>query len=150
MLLDWLAASALSVAINESTWIFPVVEALHLCGVALFGGAVLVVDLRLMNLGLKQIDTQELATSLRPWTIGTGVLLFASGVVLFVAEPWRMYMSTAFRFKFLILIIWIFYAFTLRRKTIDQETALNKVLAGLCSMFMLLLITFAGRWIGFS
>jgi len=43
----------LLVAMRSSSWAFPVIASLHLMGLALLGGAVLIVDLRLMGFGLR-------------------------------------------------------------------------------------------------
>ena len=49
---DWLELTPIGTAIRDSLWLFPVIEAVHLLGLALLGGAVLVLDLRMLGLGL--------------------------------------------------------------------------------------------------
>jgi hypothetical protein len=44
---EWCEASFIGQTIRESLWLFPVIEAVHLLGLAVIGGAVLLVDLRL-------------------------------------------------------------------------------------------------------
>ena len=39
--------------IQGSVWLFPVIESIHLVGLGLIAGSVLIVDLRLMGLGLR-------------------------------------------------------------------------------------------------
>ena len=51
--IDAIGASAVGQAISGSTWAFAVIESAHLLALALIGGAVLMVDLRL--LGLEEI-----------------------------------------------------------------------------------------------
>ena len=51
---QWLERTSLSVAINESLWAFAVVEAIHLLALAVIGGAVLVVDLRLLGFAFQR------------------------------------------------------------------------------------------------
>ena len=50
--IDWCDATFISQTIQQSLWLFPVIESVHLLGLALLGGAVLVMDARLLNLGL--------------------------------------------------------------------------------------------------
>ena len=50
---QWCQDSALGVTIRESVWMFPIIEAVHLLALALIGGAVLIVDLRLAGLVLR-------------------------------------------------------------------------------------------------
>ena len=49
---QWLQFSPLLVEMRSSPWIFPIIASVHLLGLALLGGAVLVVDLRLLGFGL--------------------------------------------------------------------------------------------------
>jgi len=46
-------ASRVGEAIRDSNWLFAAIEAFHLLGLATIGGAVLLVDLRLLGFGLK-------------------------------------------------------------------------------------------------
>src|SRR5215475_3537307 len=51
---QWCENSAVGEAIRGSSWLFPVIESFHLLGLAVIGGAILVVDLRLCGLGLRR------------------------------------------------------------------------------------------------
>ena len=57
-----IAAWGISRAINESAWIFPVIQAFHLVALAVLAGALLMVDLRLLGRGFTQ---QPVATVAR-------------------------------------------------------------------------------------
>ena len=43
--------------IGESLWLFPVIEVVHLFGLAVLGGSVIVMDLRLLGVGLPECRT---------------------------------------------------------------------------------------------
>ena len=49
---EWCESTALGAVIRDSLWLFPVIEVVHLLGLSLIGGAVLVVDLRLIGVGI--------------------------------------------------------------------------------------------------
>ena len=51
----WCENSAIGDAIRNSKWLFPFIEAIHLLGLAIIGGAVLVVDLRLFGVDTPNI-----------------------------------------------------------------------------------------------
>ena len=70
-----LEAGPIGEAIRSSTWLFPFIEAFHLVGLAMVGGAVLLVDFRLLGLGLKRQPVAELARDAQPWLIGVPKLL---------------------------------------------------------------------------
>ena len=57
-------------AVVGSLWLFPVIEAVHLLALSVLGGAVLIVDLRLLGIGLKHRSVAELWREARPWMIG--------------------------------------------------------------------------------
>ena len=60
---QWFERTGIGVAIRESTWLFPAIEAVHLLALALIGGAVLIVDLRLFGWGVRRIPVKELRSS---------------------------------------------------------------------------------------
>jgi hypothetical protein len=69
-------------AVNEIAWIFAVVETGHLLFLAILGGAVLGLNLRLIGLILPAMSSRDVERALRPWyiagvagTIGTGVAM---------------------------------------------------------------------------
>ena len=81
--------------ISHSTWGYPIVSALHVLGMALFGGTVLVTDLRLLGV----------TTELRGWRWIGFMIVALTGVLLFVSSPVRYWASAFFRLKMLLLIL---------------------------------------------
>jgi hypothetical protein len=81
-LFEALEASAIGEAVRNSLWLFPVVEAFHLLGLAVIGGAILVVDFRLLGLGLRTQPVSKLARDVQPWVIGSLIVMILSGVPL--------------------------------------------------------------------
>ena len=82
---QWLERTSLSVAINESLWAFAVVEAIHLLALAVIGGAVLVVDLRLLGLAFQQQRVRDVARVAQPWFLGSLAAILLTGFVLFLS-----------------------------------------------------------------
>jgi len=64
---QWCYQTAIGEAIRESTWLFPIIEAFHLVGLGLTAGAVLIVDLRLLGMGLSRQPVGQLAAAVEPW-----------------------------------------------------------------------------------
>ena len=56
---EWCASTSLSQAISTSTWAFAVIESVHLLALSVIGGAVLLVDLRLLGFGLRSSDARR-------------------------------------------------------------------------------------------
>jgi hypothetical protein len=67
---EWLEHSWLGVAVNSSTWAFAVIEAGHLLALAALGGAILVVDMRLLGFGLNEEPVSYVGRTAQPWLIG--------------------------------------------------------------------------------
>src|SRR4030095_10370907 len=111
-----LEAGSIGETIRDSTWLFPFIEAFHLVGVAVLGGAVLLVDFRLLGLGLKRQPVAELARDAQPWLIGGVLFMIGSGVPLFLAEAIKCYYSFAFWTKMTALALAIIFSFTVRRR----------------------------------
>jgi len=67
---EWLQYSSLLSAMRGSPWIFPLIASIHLMGLALIGGSVLLVDLRLLGLGMRHQPLAQVSARLR--TVAAG------------------------------------------------------------------------------
>lgn len=150
---QWLEDTAIGVAIRESLWLFPVIEAVHLLALALIGGTILLVDLRLLGFGLRSQPVAALAESMHPWLVGGHLTMIATGVPMFLSEAIKCYYSPPFWYKMLFLVIATVYTFTVRKRVAAADQA--KVgpvwgrLAALASMGLWFCVGFSGRWIAF-
>lgn len=118
---QWCDATRVAVAIRESVWLFPVIETVHLLALALLGGAVLIVDLRLLGLGLRAASTRQLAADAQPWLAGGLAAMIASGIPLFLSEAMRCYESPPFHLKMILLALALLFTFTLRRRVTRRD-----------------------------
>src|SRR5215475_12812254 len=116
-----LEAGSIGEVIRDSTWLFPFIEAFHLVGLAVIGGAVLLVDIRLLGLGLRRQPVAELARDAQPWVIGGVLVMIATGVPLFLSEAIKCYYSFAFWTKMTALALAIVFSFTVRRRVAFAE-----------------------------
>ena len=91
---QWCEASMVGVAVRESAWAFAVIESMHLLALSVIGGAVLVVDLRLLGLGLRHQPVRDLARDVQPWLNRSLVVMIVTGVLLFLSESMKCYYST--------------------------------------------------------
>jgi hypothetical protein len=145
--------SAIGETIRNSVWLFPLIEAFHLVGLGATAGAVLIVDLRLLGLGLRDHPVSQVAKDAEPWLLGSITLMFASGFPLFLSEATKCYYSFAFWIKMTSLFLVIIFTFTLRRRVVmadDSSPALWGKLAAVVSLLLWAGVGWGGRWIGFS
>ena len=149
----WLEESPIAVMIRDSTWLFPVIEAIHLVAFGVIGGLILVVDLRLLGWGLRGQPVTHLARSVRPYLIAGIAAMFATGIPLFLSEAVKCYYSQPFWIKMGALAGAILFTFTLRRRVVQSNPDAGSVsarIAALTSVALWATVAWGGRWIGFS
>ena len=64
---EWMQASAFTTAVANSWWAGATFNVCHLLALAVFIGATLLVDLRLLGAGLREQPVARLAADARPW-----------------------------------------------------------------------------------
>jgi uncharacterized membrane protein YhdT len=150
----WCEHSWIGQTIQASVWLFPVIESVHLVGLGVIAGAVLIVDMRLLGIGLRSQSVEEVAENARPWMMGSLALMFASGILLFLSEATKCYYSFPFWFKMSSLALAIVFTFTLKSRVIRQELDQRYPLLGkataIVSLGLWFGVAWGGRWIGFS
>lgn len=143
----------ISKAINESSWIFAVVQAFHLVALAFLAGAVLMVDLRLLGKGFSNQPTASVARDARPWLIGSIVAMVLTGIPQFISLAPKEFESPYFRWKMLLLLAVLVFTFTIKRYVAYAPEGrfggvVTKVVA-LVSIGLWTSIAINGRLIGF-
>lgn len=153
-LAKWSEATALGVAIRNSQYAFPIIEYFHLAALAVIGGAVLIVDMRMLGLGLRETPVARLAKDAHPWFVGSLIVMLVSGVSLYTSEATKCYASPAFWIKMIALVLAVLFTFTVRRKVsladaVQVSPATSKSVA-LVSVGLWFAVAWGGRWIGFG
>jgi len=83
----------------ENSWLFPVVESIHVIGLAAFVGTLVLDDLR--TLGLKIPDTRHL----KVWTLAGLAVMLLTGAAMFLSDTTRYRHNPAFRMKISLLVL---------------------------------------------
>src|SRR5213594_718827 len=152
-LFGWLQYSPLITAMRSSPWFFPVVATIHLMGLALIGGAVLVVDLRLLGLGLRSQPVAGLAHDADQWLRRGLVVMVTTGILLFMCFATKYYYLTFFWVKMASLIAVIIFTWSVhRRVAMAGDAEVRPVWGKLVALVSLLLwttVAVGGRYIGF-
>ena len=151
---EWCEATLVGSAVRDSVWAFPVLQAVHLLGLCLLGGAVLVVDLRMLGAGMTEQPIARLARHARPWMVVGVVVMVTTGVPLFLSEAVKAYYNTAFWVKMSALPPALVFTFLVRERAAAGATGLKTSgrarLTAAVSMGLWFTVAAAGRWIGFS
>jgi len=102
--------------LNNNEWAFPLAECVHIAATALSIGTIMLVDLRLLGLGLREQTASQLLRDTELWTLTGLVFVISSGLVIFSADPAMYIRNGAFVFKVSALLVAIVYNYTVHRK----------------------------------
>jgi hypothetical protein len=153
-----LQQSGLGVALTESRYAFPIVEGSHLIGLSISVGLLFLIDLRLIGAFLKQVPAHTLLRQLLPIVLWGFLLIFITGVLLFISEAEAIVNSSALPFKILFLALGglnaLYFEFKLSREPDFQNSTAavlpNKVrYAGYASIALWVLVIIAGRLLAY-
>ena len=149
----WVEYTPLLVEMRSSPWLFPVIATIHLLGLSVIGGAVLIVDLRLLGLGLSRQPAARLARDAEPLLLGALLVMFSTGLLLFMCFATKYYYLSAFWIKLASLLLALGFTFTIRRRvamsTTLEASSLKSKLVALISVTLWISVALGGRLIGF-
>jgi len=155
---SWLDTFESSTNLHESLYMYGWVESTHVLTLTVFLGMLLVIDLRLLGVGFKNIPASTLVDRLdKPMMLGF-IVMIISGVLLFYAIPVRSTQSIFFRVKVILLIAAGINAMIIRRMTRQRPLTWDydpsppkkvRVGAGLSLTFWLCVIA-AGRMMAYD
>lgn len=152
--LNYLSNWGLVVFIRDSKYGMPLVQSVHLLGLTVLLATILVLDLRLAGVGMKDLPLPWLARQLKPWTIGAVTLVILSGIFIFLTRPGSYLLSNPFRIKMALLSLAILFHFAVVARRTALEAAgsrpmpVNVIFAGL-SLTLWFSVGWAGRAIAF-
>jgi hypothetical protein len=97
-------ASGLGVAMRQSLWLYPIVEIVHITGLALLFGSIAILDLRLLGVS-RAVSVRALARHTLPWTAASFVLIVPSGMAMFTAHAGEFVSSPVFLLKMGLILL---------------------------------------------
>ena len=119
----WMQEHPLSAYILNETWFSPIVQVMHLIALALFAGAVLIVDLRLLRAALTNVPLAKVAEDAMPWMKWGLVALLVTGWPSVMSTAMKQYYSPFFWWKMELLALGLIFAFTVRRRMTRMDEA---------------------------
>ena len=150
----WIEKTEHGTMIRDSIWQFAAIEAVHLLALAVIGGAVLIVDLRLLGWTLRRQPVRQIARDAEPWLLGSLIMMLVTGYFLMASlAASKYYVNLAFQLKMVFLFLAILFTYTVRRWLIyKDDSQINPILAKLVAIVSVLLwsgVGIMGRGIGF-
>jgi hypothetical protein len=112
---EMIGATWFSVALHESFYMYGWIESLHVLTLTVSLGMLIVIDLRMLGLWLKDVPASKIAQRLdRPMLIGFSIMV-VTGVLLYVGIPIRTTQSLWFRIKVILLVAAFINAWLFRK-----------------------------------
>ncbi|MGE0313708.1 MAG: hypothetical protein AB7P21_19015 [Lautropia sp.] len=152
--LEGLEAGGLSSGLRKSLWLYPIVNALHVLGIALLVGPILAFDARVLGLWAR-VPAATLGSVLLPVArLGFG-LAVVTGALLFVARPLDYAYSALFLAKLALIAVALANVVRLHRsagwrglEAGARPGAAVRLAAGLSALCWIATV-FAGRMLGY-
>jgi hypothetical protein len=152
----WLQTTPLSVAIQSTLWITPLVQTTHIVMIGIVFVSMLSVALRV--LGQIRVD-EPLADVWRrfaPWFWSALAVMAVTGLVLTISEPVREVSALSFWLKMALLVVGIVSALSFGRVIAASAGAPAEVSSGgarvvaVATIVLWTAIMFLGRWIAYD
>jgi hypothetical protein len=118
---EWLQHTYLGETIRHSAALIALLEIVHLIGMALLLGSILMVDLSLLGLGIGRHPVARIAGELSNWTIGGLAIMLTSGPLILLSEAVKCYRTPAFWVKMALLAMAVAFHFTIHRRVTLAE-----------------------------
>ena len=157
-MLEWLQRTAVAVSIRDSLYTFPVLESIHVVGLALVFGTIAILDLRLLGVASTDRPVSRLMADLLKWTWAAFALTALTGGLMFSTNALVYFHNTFFRAKMILLVLaglnMLVFELT-ARKTIDRwdrasTTPSSAKVVATISLVIWIGVIVAGRVIGFT
>ena len=136
-------------ALQSHPWAYPVLEIVHIVGIGLLLGNLVLLEMRVFGLGV-QIPVQPLARLALAVALGGFTLAAGSGLLMFASQPGELLANRAFTLKMLLL-----FAAGCNAAWFHSRGALARCDAGaraqmLASTLLWVAIIACGRWIAYQ
>lgn len=155
-----LEASGLGQAMRQWLWLYPAVEIVHIVGIGLLFGSIVVFDLRLLGFS-RDISVKRLARHVLPWSAGSFLLIVPSGLLMFTAHASEFIDSGVFVTKMLLIMAagvnaGLFHTITFRTADVWDSEEMRKLppppsarLAGGLSLLIWISVIACGRLLAY-
>lgn len=139
----WLSTTSPSVFIQEhNSWAIPTIQSIHIVGIALVMGSVLMIDLRILGLAWADQTLRETTRRFGPWLTGSLWLLLATGILMVIGEPVRELVTFSFWLKMSLVALGTLVAMIFQRAVRRHEQQWESTLVHKRSIKALAVLTF--------
>jgi hypothetical protein len=102
---QWLSETPLSIWLREAPYPYPVLLITHVLTIALFGGMVVMGNLRVLGKALRSMPVSEVIGQFRAWKWVAFALMLISGVLVAASDPMEYYDNIMFWISMAFLVL---------------------------------------------
>jgi hypothetical protein len=156
-LAQWIQFTALFTAMRGSAYVYPIVMSMHMVGIALFGGMVLMTDMRLLGWSMRKRSISDVVGQFRVPKRWGLLLVVTCGVLMAGSKAEEYYYNAFFRTKLILLTLVLVHWLIFRGSVYNNPAALDEApsipaiakLAAALSLLLWTSIACCGRGIGY-
>lgn len=144
--------------IRESGYTYPMILSTHLAAIAVFGGLILMTDVRILGWAMTDVSVTDVVRSLRRWKVTGFCIMVAMGLLLALSEMDKYYANPYFLMKMVFLwILFPLHALIFHKSVYGNPEALDAAprmpgiakVAAISSLCIWIGIACCGRWIAY-
>lgn len=105
---------------------YAIFGALHLVGLALLGGCVILLNLRMLGVGLTDEAPSAIEKNLRPWLIAGACIVIGTGVFIGILNASKLFYSPAFFAKMVAMLAALIFTFGVTASLAKNEGVISK------------------------
>jgi hypothetical protein len=128
----------------------PIVQTVHLLGIAVVMSSVVLLDLRILGLALPSQGVQELTRRVMPWLWSALPVMVLSGLPFVLARPHRYFTNPVFGLKFAMLLPAVALTAVLHFAGARRPDVWSTKLVATISLLLWVGVVLAGRWIAYA
>ncbi len=155
--LRWLQWTDFFSTLRDWLYSYPVILSLHMVAMSVFGGLILVTDLRLLGVGARTYSISDVIDGLRNLKRVGFVFVTTCGVLLFGCKADEYGFNPWFRLKLVFFVLLVIHHWVFRGSVYSNAAALDSApqipgrakLAGGLSLLLWFGVICAGRGIGY-
>ena len=137
-------------AIRQSQYLFPIISVVHLGGLAVLLGAVLILNLRIVGIVMSHQPLPTVAQDFGRWILASFSVMVISGWLMLASEASKCFQSEPFQVKMACLFAAMVIQFAVYQVTArSSEARIWQRLAAMLSLVLWFSVGLAGRAIGY-
>jgi len=132
----------------KQSWLFPVIQSVHIIGLTMVVGTACILDLRLLGITMRRQTVRTLASNFVPWTVAGLLIVLITGTLLFGSDIQRYLKNPAFLLKMVLLVVALATHARLHFSVIRSDASfptMSRKLGAALSLLLWCSVVLAGR-----